>query len=126
MPLSQAKHTRIVFLVVTLFVITGYVYAGGGAEDPFAEVKLLFAEKKYAEAMPLLSEILKDNPDLYDEVDTYYQTFLVIRKEISSLEEGIIDDIKNENPEGIFEKIGLMRELEPFPDESNRDIRQDT
>jgi hypothetical protein len=98
-------------------VITGYVYAGGDREDPFAEVDLLFSEKRYSEAMPLLTVILTDNPELFDEVEARGQKYLTVKREISDLEEGIIADIKSENPAGIFEKIGLIRDLEPFPDE---------
>ena len=117
MPLSQGRHLRIIALALISLLITGYVYAGGNREDPFAEVDLLFLEKRYSEAMPLLTVILTDNPELFDEVEARGQKYLAVKREISDLEEGIIADIKAENPEGIFEKIGLIRDLEPFPDE---------
>ncbi len=107
---------RILILIIISLLITGYVYARGDREDPFAEVDLLFLEKRYSDAMPLLSLILKDNPELFDEVEARGQRYLAVKREISGLEEGIISDIKDENPAGIFEKIGLIRDLEPYPD----------
>ncbi len=101
------------------------MYAGGQGEDPFAEVDLLFAEKKYSEGIQKLNEILEENPELFEEVQERNALYLEVQKAISGLEEGIIEDIKNENPEGIFEKIGAIRDLDPQPNEYRATVLND-
>jgi len=117
LPLSQGSILQSIFLIVILFTVTGYVCAGGQGEDPFAEVDLLFSEKRYSEGIQKLNEILQENPELFEEVQVRNEVYLEVQKAISELEEGIIEDIKNENPEGIFEKIGAIRDLDPQPNE---------
>ncbi|MBN1685308.1 MAG: hypothetical protein JW852_01575, partial [Spirochaetales bacterium] len=108
---------RVIILLAICVLATGYVYARGGAEDPFAEVDLLFSEKRYTEGLEKLNAILKDNPELFDQVQQRNAIYLEVQKAISRLEEGIIEDIKNGNPEGVFEKIGAIRDLDPQPNE---------
>ena len=104
---------------------TGYVYSGGTREDPFAEVDLLFSEKKYEEAILILNDILDEYPELFDEIQQRNEVYLGVQQEISNLEEGIIEDIKNENPEGIFDKINAIRQLNPQPNEYRAAVLDD-
>ena len=99
--------------------------ARGNSEDPFAEADLLYSEKRYAEAIALLKQILLDDPELFDDAQPRYNIYLEIKRRISDLEEGIVDDIKDENPAGIFEKIGLIMELEPYPDDIRAAVLDD-
>ncbi len=101
------------------------MYSSGEREDPFAEVDLLFSEKKYEQGILLLNQILKEHPELFDRIQQRNAAYLAVQQAISHLEEGIIEDIKNKNPAGIFEKINAIRVLDPQPNEYRAAVLDD-
>ncbi|MAG14012.1 MAG: hypothetical protein CMN78_05395 [Spirochaetales bacterium] len=122
--MSPYKLKSWLFLIAACCVTVGVVCAGGKNEQ-IERIQQLFEEKEFQEAMAVLQEVLVEDPDRFDELQKFHEAYLAIQKAISELEEGIIEDIKKENPAGIYEKIGLISLLDPKPNEYRSAVLED-
>ncbi len=94
-------------------------YAGGTPEDPIRQARELVAENRINEAILLLEQTVRDDPDRILEAEALMRTIREIRGEYNVLFEQLIDNLVN-NPDDLartLEIIDTMEELDEFPNE---------
>lgn len=106
--------TCIVFLSVTLPLA-----AAGQQEDPIRQARELISENRINEAILLLEQTVRDDPERIQESEALMRTIREIRGEYNVLFEQLIDNLVN-NPDDIertLEIIDRMESLDEFPNE---------
>ncbi|NLJ10930.1 MAG: hypothetical protein GX438_11420, partial [Treponema sp.] len=84
----QARQFSLLILAVLLLMGCfglGQVYAGGKQEDPLAAADTLIAERKYNEAILLLTQFIKTNPDRFDDAQRRLQRIVKLREEYNAI-----------------------------------------
>ncbi|MEX2442879.1 MAG: hypothetical protein WD492_04715 [Alkalispirochaeta sp.] len=93
--------------------------AGGQSEDPIRRARELVSENRINDAILLLEQTVRDDPDRIQEAESLMRTIREIRSEYNVLFEQLIDNLVN-NPDDItrtLEIIDQMEELDEFPNE---------
>ena len=108
-------------MVTALLVLscTTIVLAGGRSEDPIRQARELVTENRINEAILLLEQTVRDDPERILEAEALLRTIREIRGEYNVLFEQLIDNLVN-NPDDIertLEIIDQMEALDEFPNE---------
>ncbi|MFP4151679.1 MAG: hypothetical protein ACLFR8_03600 [Alkalispirochaeta sp.] len=111
-----------VFLIfATVFLLAPVVsgFARGAQEDPIRQARELVAENRINEAILLLEQTVRDDPERIQQAEALLRTIREIRGEYNVLFDQLIDNLVN-NPDDIertLEIIDRMEALDEFPNE---------
>ncbi|MCD6396658.1 MAG: hypothetical protein J7L71_03900, partial [Spirochaetaceae bacterium] len=72
-------------LILLFFLFTLNLYAGGQAEDKMPQAMELVDQRHYNEAILVLTEIMKTNPDQFAEAQKLIQQISIARDKYNSL-----------------------------------------
>lgn len=109
---------------IILFLLALSLPAAGRQEDPIRQARELVANGRVNEAILLLEQTVREDPDRIVEAESLMRTIRDIRGEYNVLFELLIDNLVN-NPDDItrtLEIIDSMEALDEFPNE--RVLRQ--
>jgi hypothetical protein len=104
---------------ILLFSSLGFVAAGGRQEDPIRQARELVAANRINEAILLLEQTVRDDPERIQEAESLMRTIREIRGEYNVLFEQLIDNLIN-NPDDIDRTLSIidqMEALDEFPNE---------
>ncbi|HON14453.1 MAG TPA: hypothetical protein PK897_10030, partial [Treponema sp.] len=101
----------------------GQVYAGGKQEDPLAAADTLIAERKYNEAILLLTQFIKTNPDRFDDAQRRLQRIVKLREEYNAIA-GELLNVLVTDPTNDERKLAMIRQLESLEAAPNRAARE--
>lgn len=102
-----------------IFTVSVGVFANGSQENPIRTARELIADNRINDAILLLEQTVRDNPDRIDEAESLLRAIREIRGEYNVLFEQLIDNLVN-NPDNIertLEIIQQMETLDEFPNE---------
>ena len=83
-------------LVFFLFVSTNYLFSSGKQEAEFYDIDEKIQDKQYNDALLLLNQYIKENPENFDNVQKRVNDIMDVRSEYAKLAEEIIYVIINE------------------------------
>ena len=116
----MVKTLRLVLLTtILLFSVGALAMAAGQREDPIRRARELVSENRINEAILLLEQTFREDPDRIQEAESLMRTIREIRGEYNVLFEQLINNLVN-NPDDItrtLEIIDQMEELDEFPNE---------
>lgn len=111
---------RFSLLVAIIFLIVSFsVVARGQSEDPIRQARELVAENRINDAILLLEQTVRDDPERIQQAEALLRTIREIRGEYNVLFDTLIDNLVN-NPDDIertLEIIDEMEALDEFPNE---------
>ncbi|MDX9800577.1 MAG: hypothetical protein RBT69_04485 [Spirochaetia bacterium] len=101
------------FILFAAFLLAG-AYSGGKKEDVMPAAKQLVEEKKYSEAVKLLAEVVKNQPERLDEVESLMAVIRGARNQYNINYSNLIQLLKKENltDQDIAEAYNLINEME--------------
>lgn len=104
---------------ILLFSSLGFLAAGGRQEDPIRQARELVAANRINEAILLLEQAVRDDPERIQDAESLMRTIREIRGEYNVLFEQLIDNLIN-NPDDIERTLSIidqMEALDEFPNE---------
>ena len=117
---------RLRLLAAVIFLLTAAVslYARGAREDSIlSKADELIAEKEYDEAVQVLSDYMKDNPDRFGEAQKRLQKIIKLRERYSELANELLDVVE-ERPDDSDTILKLSDELLAIESPSNPATRR--
>ena len=120
---SHSVRARTILLALILCLVAAVsVQARGRAEREsrrrLAEVEKLIDEKRYNEAVRLLSEVVQEDPDRFDAAEQLMERIRVHRTEIDQSFAELNAAIRENDQEKIVVLIDKLEDLNPYPNES--------
>gem|GEM_PF-1068981 len=124
---SPSVRARTIFLALILCLTAAVsVQARGRAEresrQRLAEVQRLIQEKRYNEAVSLLSEVVREDPDRFDAAEQLMEQIRTRRAEIDQSFAELNEAIRENESERIVALIDEVEKLNPYPSESEADL----
>ena len=105
-------HTALV-LCLGLFCAAGAVYASGQGEERLDEARQLIQAKEFDQALLLLVEIERENPDMQDETRALMFQIHEMRARVDTLMEKILDALSENDAEKALALINELKALDP-------------
>ncbi|MBI9102345.1 MAG: hypothetical protein JEY99_08020 [Spirochaetales bacterium] len=97
------------------------LYAGGQKEgDLLVQVEKLIEERHYNEAISLVTQVAKDEPSRFDDVNKLLQKILLAQKEYNEKYANLLDTYETD----LQESYVLIKELEDMNPDANERTRQ--
>ncbi|MDR0473406.1 MAG: hypothetical protein LBH43_07030, partial [Treponema sp.] len=98
------------------------LFAGGRQEQELAQADALIAGKQFDEAIRILSEFSRKNPERFSEAQNRLQRIYHIRDEFNAVADQLLDELSVEAPDS--EKVlKLIARIEELEDSSNPQVR---
>ena len=124
---SPSVRVRTILLVLILCLVAAVgVQARGRAEresrQRLAEVQRLIQEKRYNEAVRLLSEVVREDPDRFDAAEQLMEQIRTRRAEIDQSFAELNEAIRQNDQENIVVLINKVEKLNPYPNESEAEL----
>ena len=120
MTANRSTFSRMILMAFALLVgATVVVGASGQQEDPLEEARRLVAEGRLNEAILVLQEAVRENPEQIQEAEELLEKVRSIRGDYNDLFEQLINNLIN-NPDDIettLQIIDQMEGLDEFPNE---------
>ncbi|MFP4483216.1 MAG: hypothetical protein ACLFO1_00025 [Spirochaetaceae bacterium] len=120
MTANRSTFARMILIAFALLAgVAVGVCASGQQEDPLEEARRLVAEGRLNEAILVLQEAVREDPEQIQEAEELLEKIRTIRGDYNDLFEQLIDNLIN-NPEDIettLQIIDRMEELDEFPNE---------
>ncbi|MCA1951239.1 MAG: hypothetical protein LDL24_11750 [Treponema sp.] len=110
-------------IIVMMVYGQGKVYAGGQKEDTLATADTLIAERKYNEAILLLTQFIKKNPDRFDDAQRRLQRIVKLREEYNAIAGDLLNVLVTD-PTNDERKLAMIRQLESLEAAPNRAARE--
>jgi len=113
--------SAVILIFATVFLTVPVVsgFTRGSQEDPIRQARELVAENRINEAILLLEQTVRDDPERIQQAEALLRTIREIRGEYNVLFDQLIDNLVN-NPDDIertLEIIDRMEALDEFPNE---------
>ena len=108
-------------LLVVLGPVT--VYAGGTKEDSLAAIDTLIEERKYNEAILLLTQFIKNNPNRFDDAQKRLQRIVRLREEYNKIADELLHILVTD-PTNDERKLAMIRQLEALEAAPNRAAKE--
>jgi hypothetical protein len=103
-------------LVAVMAVLTCLAFAGGQQEDPLEQAERLIEEKKYGEALQLLAEVRRTEPEKTDAVDRLTERIFLDENTVNDMWEDLNRTLYDEkDSEGGLAIIRRIEEFYPNP-----------
>lgn len=106
-------------IAILIALVSTAAFARGQSEDPIRQARELVSANRINEAILLLEQTVRDDPDRILEAEALLRTIREIRGEYNVLFEQLIDNLVN-NPDDIvrtLEIIDQMEQLDEYPNE---------
>lgn len=91
---------------------------GQGEEDKLMHAQRLISEKKYDEANTLLAEIIKTDPDKFEQAQKLAQQIIKAQNNFNTVYEDLIKAIDRGDVEKAVSNIKILNEIDPTPNET--------
>jgi tetratricopeptide (TPR) repeat protein len=98
------------------------LYAGGKQDSDLSRADKLIQEKKYDEAILILSEFSRRNPGRFDDAQQRFRQIYKIRGEFNTVADRLLDTLITD-PDKDDEILALTRRLEELEDSTNPQLR---
>src|SRR5690606_29985732 len=105
----------LLFWIGTFLLCPSLLYAGGSQEDPVAFAQTLIADRKYNEAIAILVEVIRTEPERIEEAEELLRTIREIRSEYNSLGQELVDTLEND-PENFERAVNLINQMNSLDD----------
>ena len=121
-----ARQIPVLLMFLFLFLGIGKMhlaFAGGNQEDPLMAADTLISERKYNEAILMLTQFIKDNPERFDDAQKRLQKIVKLREEYNVLAEELLNILVTD-PTNDERKLAMIRQLESLEAAPNRASRE--
>ena len=117
------KRFDVVLLIIltVLIMLPVSVQASGSREDMLPEALRLIDERKYNDAILILTEMLKTEPQRIDEIQALLARIRTEKDNYNDRYEELIDTYGGDNVEAAYPIIKELEELDPQPNEATRE-----
>ncbi len=124
---SPSVKGKIILLTLILCLVAAVsVQARGRAErqsrERLAEVEKLIEEKRYNQAILLLSQVVKEDPDRFDAAEELMNRIRTHRSEIDAGFADLNTAIRENDLENIVALMDKLEDLNPYPNESEAEL----
>ncbi|RKX80038.1 MAG: hypothetical protein DRP87_00955 [Spirochaetes bacterium] len=110
---------KVIFLFLSLFLLTSWLSAGGQRENTFREAEKLIEEREYNNAIILLAEYIKNNPDKIEAAQSLLEKIKKAKEIYNQRYEELIEIYSQESPD--FDKAyKIFQELEELDRSPNK------
>ena len=111
-------------LMLLFFLQVGIVSGMGAREDPLDEARQLIEERKYNDAISIISKVMKENPRRFDDAEKLMSEIRVARAEYNRVYNHLIEilDIREGeelDEEEAYEIIQKLEQLDADPNEAS-------
>ena len=111
--------------IILILLILGFLpwplQAGGQKEeDPLVEVTALIEDKRYNDAILILTQVAKEEPHRFDEVQIELRKIRSAQENINQRYAELLDTFE-EDLEQAYVIIKDLEELDPYPNERSRE-----
>ena len=128
-PLAHARsgliHGHRLFqlaLFLSLLLVAAIAFGGGQGEDPLFKARELVTEKKYDEAIRILAEIVRRDPDKMDAVEALMREIRAIRDAFNKKYENLLAVLYEEkNVDKALVIINELLTMDPNPNQAAMD-----
>ena len=122
MPVSFKRAYVLIMLFLLFFFSAIEVHAGGQKEDRLPEAQKLIDEGKYNDAILILTDIMRTNPDQFDKAQNLVKEIKDAREKYNDLYAQLIDVLNPPKGEAIDEDLAykLIREMESLDKTPNK------
>jgi len=113
--LGSGKLIRFLAAALIFFSAAASLYAGGARENNIlAQTDRLIAEREYDQAIRILAQFMRDNPDRFAEGQTRLRRIVSLRELFNQIAQVLLDTLETEpeNDERIFELSNMLLALE--------------
>jgi len=123
--LTAKQSLFLIFVTLTFLLVIGQgkIYAGGKQEDSLTTVDTLIQERKYNEAILLLTQFIKNNPDRFDDAQRRLQRIVKLREEYNRVADELLNVLVTD-PTNDERKLAMIRQLESLEAAPNRAARE--
>ncbi|MFQ3547835.1 MAG: hypothetical protein SNJ56_05805 [Termitinemataceae bacterium] len=120
-----ARLIAVFFLLFAALYVSspGMVYAKGQQDDPLATADNLIAERKYNEAILVLTQFIKSNPERFDDAQKRLQRIVRLREEYNKIADDLLTILVTD-PTNDERKLAMIRQLESLEAAPNRAARE--
>jgi hypothetical protein len=122
----KARQFHFLFLCTLLWFFIpgqGRVYGEGKQEDTLSTADTLIAERKYNEAILLLTQYIKNNPDRFDDAQRRLQRIIKLREDYNKIADDLLNILVSD-PTNDERKLAMIRQLEGLEAAPNRAARE--
>ena len=120
----MTRRLRLLAAVLFLLTAAATLYARGAKEDGvLSTADQLIANKEYDEAVQVLSDFMKENPDRFGEAQKRLQKIIKLREQYSQLANELLDVVET-NPEDSDTILRLSNDLLAIESPSNPATRR--
>lgn len=115
-----------IFAIAIVFFLVSVappVHAGGKQEDSLSKADQLIAERKYNEAILVLTAFIRKEPSRFDDAQRRLQKIVHLRDNYNSLAEDLLNVLVND-PTNDERKLAMIRQLEQLEAAPNRAARE--
>ncbi|MBN2441298.1 MAG: hypothetical protein JXJ04_08125 [Spirochaetales bacterium] len=110
------KFSSLFFIILLFLALALPAYPAGKKEDKLAQAKVYIEQKQYNEALFLISEVIREEPDRFDEAVKLSDKIYAIRAKYNEkYEELIIALYDEQDVEKGLNLIAELEELDPNP-----------
>lgn len=121
---SPGRLSRSVLLVLTLLAAVPALYGGGKQDEALTRADLLIKEKRYSEALAILSDYARRNPQDFDHAQARIKKIITFRDNYNAAAQELlatlIDD--SQNTQRILQLTGRLFDLDPLRIAETQDI----
>ncbi len=120
-PLRPGR-TLLFAILIFLALSPVSVFAGGQREDPVENARQLMAERRYNDAILVLTEAVRNDPDKFDQVEELMEEIRTVRDTYNALYAELIEVLNPPEGEELDEERAyeLIRSMEELDREPNR------
>ncbi|HUV08973.1 MAG TPA: hypothetical protein VMX75_14670, partial [Spirochaetia bacterium] len=105
-------------LFLSLLLVAAIAFGGGQGEDPLFKARELVTEKKYDEAIRILAEIVRRDPDKMDAVEALMREIRAIRDAFNKKYENLLAVLYEEkNVDKALVIINELLTMDPNPNQ---------
>lgn len=113
---------RLIIFFYHLLLTGMLAFPGGSAEDPITIAKTLIQDQEYSQAIEVLVDVIRTNPDRIEEAEALMAEIRTIRGSYNQLAADLIDTLEND-PDNLEKAVALidqMYSLDSAPNERTR------
>jgi hypothetical protein len=119
--MAKSVHITVfirIFSILLLFSAITPVFAGGGQDADLSKADALIKNKKYDEAIPILTNYAKRNPDKFDLAQQRLRKIYQLREEFNRTADELIKTLLNE-PENAEKILSLSKQLKSLENDNS-------
>jgi hypothetical protein len=121
----KTPRSALTAIIISLLLagLPASIHAMGSKENPLAVADGLIKDKKYDEAVLLLTEYIKDNPERFDQAQARLRKIISIRNAYNKKATELLEAL-DKDPRNSEKHLALIAVLEQMDKNPNPDVRQ--